>query len=183
MKSAAVIVLLLSIPLLFPSASQAQEVPLTATELITNAVKYDGKEVFLTGEAITERLERGDYCWINVFDGSIAIGVWMDIGMSEKIKNYGTNLIKGDTVEIIGTFFRADPLADGELDVRAKELRIVAPGHPTPESIPLGKLLLMIGLGTMALGFSTEWFITQRRKQKMRRTDHPLETINVEELE
>ena len=49
----------------------------TSLELINNAKQYDGKTVNYKGEVIGEVMVRGDYAWLHVNDGTIAIGIWV----------------------------------------------------------------------------------------------------------
>ena len=51
--------------------------PVSSTELINSAKQYDGKTVVYTGEVIGDIMIRGDYAWINLWDGKNAIGIWV----------------------------------------------------------------------------------------------------------
>ena len=44
-------------------------------ELIENGRKIDNSKITLKGEAIGEAMNRGKYSWINISDGSTAMGI------------------------------------------------------------------------------------------------------------
>ena len=50
---------------------------ISINDLINNTTAYDMQTVTVEGEAIGEALERGDHAWVNINDGSNAIGIWM----------------------------------------------------------------------------------------------------------
>ena len=80
---------------------------LSSNELINNAAKYDGKIVIYQGEVIGDIMVRGQYSWINVYDSSSAIGVWIKTSLVKNIKYTGSYKFKGDIVGITGIFRRA----------------------------------------------------------------------------
>jgi len=47
-----------------------------ALELIENAAAFDGRSVSIEGEVIGDVMVRKDGAWLNVNDGTNAIGVW-----------------------------------------------------------------------------------------------------------
>ena len=97
--------------------------------LIENSKHYDNTAVIYAGEVIGDIMHRGNgYTWVNVKDGSYAIGVWMPSEFAEKIKLTGKYLVKGDTVKIRGIFHRACPLHGGDLDIHATELELIEKG-------------------------------------------------------
>jgi hypothetical protein len=128
---------------------------LTSAEIIENADILDGYLITLRGEVISEPLERKDFCWINVYDNEnyISIGVMTTIEMISEIEFWGSHRTTGDTVDIEGTVFRADPSADGELDMHAENISIVhdIPAGPRNIDIPFWKLLLAIILTLLML--------------------------------
>lgn len=73
-------------------------------DLINNAETYDKQTVVVEGEAIGEVLERGDYAWVNINDGTNAIGIWMTETEAKTIETFGDYKHIGDTLKITGVF-------------------------------------------------------------------------------
>ena len=67
-------------------------------ELVDHSLQWNGKTVAIEGEAIGEMLPRGNYAWVNVNDGTNAIGVWMPLADAKKIGVYGDYHHTGDTL-------------------------------------------------------------------------------------
>ena len=177
-------ILTLAIIVLVPQIAFASSPVYSPTDLITKAPEFDGKTITVRGEAITEALERNNgYSWVNIFDGSSAIGIWMKNDLKDQIKNYGTNLVKGDVVEITGKFFRNDPEADGELDLRAESIKIVEQGYPTPEETAPWKVIALAILSLGALMLLADTVIKNRKKALKSKEDFEIESIIHEELE
>ncbi len=109
-------------------------------DLIENGKALDGNEVILLGEAIGEPMKRGDYTWVNISDGSTAIGIWIKTSDAQKISFYGNYKTKGDKVKILGQFHRACPEHGGDMDIHSLSIEIVEKGYPTNELINKNKL-------------------------------------------
>ncbi|MBP7732313.1 MAG: hypothetical protein KA140_00915 [Caldisericia bacterium] len=141
--------------LAFPSLVCASTRVFTPTELINETAidrQLDGTRIVLEGEVISEAIERKDGCWVNVTDGSIAIGVFFkDKKNIEKIKYWGMHKVKGDTVRIEGKVHLADKETGGELDVQGEKLTVVIPGFRIDENIPVWKIIAGSVLGLIAL--------------------------------
>ena len=78
----------------------------TSSDLLNNAKQYDGKTVNYKGEVIGDVMIRGDYAWLHVNDGTIAIGIWAPKTMVQDIRYAGDYHKKGDIIEVSGTFHR-----------------------------------------------------------------------------
>ena len=76
MKKLAMITLALWLLLPFGALAEAREV--TSTDLIENALALDGQTVTYTGEVVGDIMKRGDHTWLNLSDGSNAMGVWAE---------------------------------------------------------------------------------------------------------
>lgn len=155
----------------------------TATEIITQIDQLNGKEVVLRGEAAVEPLERGDYVWLNVFDGSISIGVWMKKELIAPIKFYSGYKTKGDTVEIVGTAYRADPETNGELDIKATSLKVIEHGKKIPEHFPAWKIVAAIVLLLTTGIYIGKWFIGKMKMKVHEKDTFELGTIFNEDIE
>jgi hypothetical protein len=113
--------------------------PVSSTELINNAKQYDGKTVAYEGEAIGDIMMRGDYAWVNVNDGSNAIGIWLSPTLAKSITYTGRYKSKGDAIEITGIFHRACPEHGGDLDIHAQTIRKIGAGRVIAEKLNIGK--------------------------------------------
>lgn len=132
------------------SAVYAQ--PISGTELINNAKDYDGKAVVFEGEAIGEVMLRGGYAWVNLNDGSSAIGIWMPKEMADTIKYTGSYQYRGDWVEVAGVFNRACPEHGGDLDIHAQGISKTLPGRQLKKRININKVnMVYILSGALAL--------------------------------
>lgn len=110
-------------------------------ELIEKAEEHDGLEITIMGEAIGERLDRGVYSWININDGTNAIGIWMKRSDAETISYYGNYGIKGDIIKIKGVFYRACEEHGGEADLHNISLEITEKGKVLKESMSHEKII------------------------------------------
>jgi hypothetical protein len=136
--------------------------PISSTELINNAKQYNDKPVIYMGEVIGDLMRRGQYAWINVNDGSNAIGVWMPTDMTRSVLFTGNYKTKGDLVEISGIFQRSCPEHGGDLDIHAQALRKISSGYQTAENVNFYKTRLTI---TLALIAGLVWILSLLNKQ------------------
>ena len=123
----------------------------TVNELIENSADYNGKSVSITGEAIGECLERGNNAWVNISDGSNAIGIWMTKEESAMITYYGDYKYTGDTLVITGIFYEGCKEHGGEPDIHCSTLIISHTGEMKSEKIPAVKMILAAGFASLAL--------------------------------
>ena len=120
---------------LFPVFAQDVNLPLvSADQLIDAAAQWDGKRVKFEGEVIGDIMPRGDHVWINVLDGSSAIGIWVPKDLVPNISFTGQYFAKGDRIEIRGIMHRACQDHGGDLDIHADYAAILEQGakvlHP-----------------------------------------------------
>jgi hypothetical protein len=101
-----------------------------STELIEKGLEYDGKTVEYTGEVVGDLMARKNHAWINVNDGSNAMGIWSERALIPPIKYFGSYGNRGDTVLVRGVFHRSCPMHGGDMDIHASEITIVATGEP-----------------------------------------------------
>lgn len=122
-------------------------------DLIENGKSLDGKKVIILGEAIGEPLNRGEYTWVNISDGSAAIGIWMRSTDAQKISFYGNYKTKGDKVKISGEFHRACAEHGGDMDIHSLSVEIDEEGRSINEIInkPKVKSALILSLITTFL--------------------------------
>jgi hypothetical protein len=103
---------------------------ISSTELIVRAKNFDNTTVAYAGEVIGDVMKRGDHAWINVNDGSNAVGVWITAAMASEIGSSGDFKHRGDRVEVTGVFNRVCVQHGGDVDIHAQTMRIEAPGAP-----------------------------------------------------
>jgi hypothetical protein len=120
-------------------------------DLIEHAKELDGSQVSIQGEAIGERMDRGNYSWVNINDGTNAIGIWLNKKDAEKILHYGNYKWKGDTVIITGTFNRACIEHNGEADIHGLTIEVVNEGYYTYEKPASSKIIMTGVLSVVAL--------------------------------
>lgn len=137
--------------------------------LIENAKEMDGQEVTVQGEVIGECMDRGDYSWININDGTNAMGVWLSKSEAEKVLNYGNYKYKGDTVKITGVFNRACAEHGGESDLHSNSIEIVEQGHRVNEQLSSVKIvtaIVLAGFATLMLLGSLKFIKVKKTTQK-----------------
>ncbi|MCB2291476.1 hypothetical protein LGK97_17270 [Clostridium sp. CS001] len=122
------------------------------TELIENGKTFDNTKITLKGEAIGESMKRGEYSWVNISDGSNAIGIWIKSDQVEFIKNFGRYGHKGDTLSAYGTFNRACAEHGGDMDVHPISVKIEEHGGKViiPISRSKGILAIMLAIGALS---------------------------------
>lgn len=122
--------------------------------LIENSKKIDNNKITLKGEAIGEAMNRGEYSWVNISDGSTAMGIWIKTDGVKSIKNFGKYAYKGDIVEVSGTFNRACSLHGGDMDIHASSIKVINTGERI--TIPIGKskknIAIVLTFITLILG-------------------------------
>ncbi len=125
--------------------------PVSAEELLNGARGYDGELVEFEGEVIRAVLPRGDHAWVNLHDGTAAIGVWVPLAATAEVRYAGTYKVRGDRVRVRGVFHRACPQHQGALDIHAVRFTVVAAGGPMEERLDRGKVfLLAVLLGVLS---------------------------------
>ena len=62
----------------FFSSPGYSKVYYTSDTLINESNQLDGKIIHYQGEVVGDILRRGDFCWINVYDGKQAIGIYCE---------------------------------------------------------------------------------------------------------
>jgi hypothetical protein len=132
-------------------ANGSTNLAVTSNDLIDKAKEYDKKEVVYTGEMVGDIMQRGQYAWINVSDGSNAVGIWLPYVETKQIKYKGSYDFIGDTIKITGIFNRACAEHGGDFDIHAKKIEIVKVGHKIIKEINYLKFYIAIVLFLAAL--------------------------------
>lgn len=121
----------------FTLSGYAQSI--SSIELVNNAKAYDGKTVTYAGEAIGDIMRRTGGAWLNISDGSSAIGVWATEDLIREIIHSGSFKSTGDWVEVTGVFQRACNQHGGDLDIHAQAIRRISSGKLRIERLNTGK--------------------------------------------
>jgi hypothetical protein len=134
---------------------------ISINDLISESHDFDKKTIMIEAEVILEVLERGDHAWINVNDGTNAIGVYLPIEMTEEIKVFGDYDHRGDIVSITGVFSRNCDEHGGEIDIHATSVNIVERGFVVKHEIPMWKWAVTM----FGVAFSSLLLISHRRRK------------------
>ncbi|MEE8638503.1 MAG: DNA-binding protein [Candidatus Margulisiibacteriota bacterium] len=134
----------------------AQARVVSGNDLVEDAQFYDGARIEYVGEVIGDLMARGEYVWLNVNDGSRAIGIWAPKKLVGNIKTKGDYNHIGDKIKVVGVFHRACPEHGGDLDIHAEKIFVLEEGskieHPiNPAKAVLTFLLLLVVLGVVFL--------------------------------
>lgn len=140
--------------------------PVKINDLVEQAAEYNGKTVTIEGEAIGEAMERGEYTWVNINDGSNAIGLWMRAADAQKITTFGDYKHVGDTVTVTGTFSRDCAEHGGDVDIHVASLTVTAAGHDVKETLSQNKILAaaILSCVTLIIAF-LYWKFVKKQKQ------------------
>lgn len=134
----------------------------TIEEIIDETSVHEGRVVQFVGEAIGDRIiadVAGKYCWVTVESmepGSDSnISVYMTVEQAAQIDRFGRYGVTGTTLQVRGTFNQACSAHEGQLDVHATSVEVMAHGVDHPDQLNLsnfglGALLVLIGAALMA---------------------------------
>lgn len=153
--------------LLFAGPALASGSGIDSKDLIENTQAYDGQEIVYSGEVIGDILDAGDHVWLNVSDGSNAIGVWTERNLAREIQVAGRYAQHGDTVRVTGVFLRACPEHGGDSDIHAKSVTLVQRGYPVSHGVARWKVWLATFITLGAAGCMV--FVVMRADRK-----HPI---------
>ncbi|MCM8761358.1 MAG: DNA-binding protein [Candidatus Omnitrophica bacterium] len=123
----------------------------TSRDLIENSKLLDGKLLTYRGEVIAAIMGRGDYSWVNVYDGYNAIGVWCKTSLLKDIHFLGDYKCRGDVVEVEGVFSRACSAHGGELDIHGIKITVIERGFRKEERIDKRRIGLAVALFALTL--------------------------------
>ncbi|MDD3230802.1 MAG: hypothetical protein PHE09_16525 [Oscillospiraceae bacterium] len=116
----------------------------TLNQLIEQEDRLDQTLVTVRGEAIGEPLKRGSECWVNINDGTNAIGIKMKETDAKHIKCFGNYKQKGDVIQIEGIFHKACSADGGETDIHSKSVKIISHGIETIQTVSAVKIVAAI---------------------------------------
>jgi hypothetical protein len=99
-------------------------------DLIKDALSYDGKRVVVGGEAVGHLMKRGDFIWVNINDGTNALGIWTTFDLAKDIRYLGKHSITGDKLRAEGIFHLKCPSHGGDTDMHADKITLIERGSP-----------------------------------------------------
>lgn len=124
----------------------ASENIIPINELIDNGKEYDTKTITVQGEAIGELLERGENSFLNINDGTSAMGIFLKTKDGEMVNCYGDYHNIGDTVKVEGVFHRACDEHGGDMDIHCNSIELVTKGYKRTHEISKWKIISCLGL-------------------------------------
>ncbi len=127
-------------------------------DLVESAAEMDGKAVTIEGEAIGEVMPRGEFGWVNLHDGSGAMGIWAPTSLLNQLTSTGRYHRKGDTIRVTGVFFRMDPQNGGDTDIHARTLEIVRPGAAVSHEVRPSRVIWAMVWGITAGAGALLWW-------------------------
>nr|WP_300093468.1 DNA-binding protein [Sedimentibacter sp.] len=144
-------------------ADEADEI-IEINSLIENAAELDQKKVTVSGEAVGEIMNRGSHSWININDGTNAIGIWMNSSDAQKVKYFGSYKYKGDVLKVSGIFNRTCKEHGGETDIHGITLEIQETGSGVVEQMSSTKIAVAVLLAVLAASLTALFLIETRHK-------------------
>ncbi len=134
--------LLIALLLLSPVAARAEATEVSSNDLIENALALDGRTITYSGEVIGDFMQRGDHVWLNVSDGSNAVGVWVETTLAGAVATPGRYGTHGDEVRVTGVFHRACAEHGGDMDIHAEKMELLGAGYPVSHGVQRWRLVL-----------------------------------------
>lgn len=159
-----------------------------ATEITSNDL-YDcpetwhGRRVRYRGEAVGAVLHRRGGAWVQLNDdayagdagplpahrdfrgGNAGVGVLLPTGVAERIEHVGGPQWHGDTVEVVGTFQRIEPVSREVAVIVADSGEIVAPGSPIARPLLGDRAVAAVVLALLAAGLVVAERVAVRRSR------------------
>lgn len=150
----------------FPADALMEET--SSSQMINQAKEYDRHEVVYSGEVIGDTLNVGDHVWLNVSDGSNAIGVWVQSDLADLVQVPGRYSQHGDLIQVSGTFYRACPEHGGDMDLHADTITLITRGYPVSHVVLAWKVWLAVLLTIAASALIARVLFRIIRKPSLR---------------
>lgn len=130
----------------------------TLNDLVERAKELDGHAVTVTGEVIGDVMRRGDHGWVNINDGTNAIGIWMPAELLRSVAFAGRYGVRGDRIQVTGTFYRLDLANGGDLDIHAQTLAVIEPGGAVPIPVRRDRVIWAVAQSALAALVGGLWW-------------------------
>lgn len=135
----------------FIITAAAKDDAIAINTLVENTSTYDRQVVTVEGEAIGEVLKRGEYSWVNINDGTNAIGIWMKTSDADSLEYFGDYKHIGDNIRVTGVFSRDCTEHGGDVDIHCSSYKIVKSGHSVIDTVSSTKIIVAAILACAAL--------------------------------
>lgn len=136
---------------------------LSSSDLLNDPNRYNGQIITFEGEAVGDIMGN----WINISDGSNAIGIWIKEKLAlDEISYIGDYKTKGDKIRVTGIFNKTCAEHGGDLDIHAQNMEITGLGTPTEHPLDMAKiysLLILLAVATLVYIAKT---LSYRKKTK-----------------
>jgi len=172
MKARLMFLLILSVSLILRSAivlakdpEVKQESVITVSELLNHYQYWNQRPIIFFGEVIGQPIFSQNQVCLHILDqqGNV-IGVWLDKKYLALIKCYGKYRIKGDQVEVKGTFHSVCSSHPGDTDIHADGLSILHVGEIASQEKP-NWMRLVLGIFWLFLLLLFSFRIRNQRKK------------------
>jgi hypothetical protein len=144
MQKKALLFIIALLLLLTPAVALAEGESVSSGDLIDRAKDYNGTTVVYEGEVIGDILNRGDYAWLAIYDGSNTIGCYVSKEQAEQISFVGGYGKKGDNIRVEGVFHRACAQHGGDLDIHAVSVTVLSIGERV--NMPLSRFVSVLAM-------------------------------------
>lgn len=147
-----------------PAAHGATGDVLSPAEVVEIDRARDGALITVEGEAVGEHLRAaGGGRWVNILGDDVGLGVWVTDDMAQRIENFGDYRHDGDVVRFTGVLNISCVEHDGEFDVHARGMEVIALGSPREPNVePWKGFAGVAGIG-VAAGL---WVLYRRRRDQ-----------------
>lgn len=135
----------------FVITAAAKDDVIAINTLVENTSTYDGQVVTVEGEAIGEVLERGEYSWVNISDGTNAIGIWIKTSDADSLEYFGDYKHIGDNIRVTGVFSRDCTEHGGDVDIHCSSFENMKSGHSVNDTVSSTKIIVAAILASAAL--------------------------------
>jgi hypothetical protein len=164
-------------PLPGPDAGAVETV--NSAALVENAKAWNDRQIQFSGEAIGERMIRGEMAWIHLNEDSYqgknleegggfsgyngGQAVWLSARDALRLTVFGDYNHGGDGVTVTGVFHAACREHGGDMDIHATSVSAVTPGHQVTHAFNGGNAIIAVVLCLAAAGLYFLRRITARK--------------------
>ncbi len=146
------VTLLALIIIVFSTFAASGSELVSCQQLVNEAGAWDGKMVSISGEVVGDILHVSGHVWLNVNDGTNAIGVWGDSGLVEEFRIVpGRYETIGTRLNIEGEFHRTCSLHSGETDIHLTKAALLKDAEEVAHPVNRGRLIIASSLFALSM--------------------------------